>query len=42
MANDKVFYKGRLMIPENSAFIPVLLKEYHDTKLGAILEFCVR
>lgn len=42
VANDKVFYKGRLMIPANSAFILVLLKEYHDTKLGAILEFCVR
>ena len=27
-------YKGRLVVPKNSALIPILLQEYHDSPLG--------
>lgn len=31
---NKVLYKGRIVLPKKSQFIPLLLKEYHDTPTG--------
>ena len=30
----RLYYKGRLVLPSDSVFIPLLLKEYHDSLLG--------
>lgn len=34
IANGRVTYKGRIVIPQSSSFIPKLLHEYHDSVLG--------
>ena len=32
--HDRLFYKGRYVLARSSPFIPVLLREYHDSPLG--------
>ena len=34
MIGDKLMFKGRYVIPPNSVFILVLLREYHDSPMG--------
>lgn len=34
VANDRLLYKGRLVIPHNSTLISHLSHEYHDTPTG--------
>lgn len=31
---DKLFYKERFVLAKASPFIPILLKEYHDSPMG--------
>lgn len=35
LVGDRVYYKGRLMIPAQSTFIPILLREFHDSMIGS-------
>lgn len=34
LVDNKLLYKGRYVLPQKSIFIPVLLKEYHDSVIG--------
>lgn len=34
----RVWYKRRLLLAKTSHFIPLILVEYHDSKMGGILE----
>ena len=34
MNHDRLPYKGRYVLARSSSFIPVLLREYHDSPLG--------
>lgn len=38
LVNGKLLYKQRLVIPANSALIPVILAEYHDSVIGGHAE----
>lgn len=35
--NRRLLYKGRLVIPQNSTLIPLLLEEFHNSVIGGIL-----
>lgn len=34
VVNGRLLYKGRVVIPEKSVHIPIILREYHDSLLG--------
>lgn len=37
LQQGRLFYKGRLVIPKKSPFIPLLLQEFHCSKIGGHL-----
>ncbi|KAI4318266.1 hypothetical protein L6164_026055 [Bauhinia variegata] len=34
LVQNKLFYKGRLVVPKNSKWVPILLREFHSTPTG--------
>lgn len=34
LSNEKLLYKGRMILAKSSTFIPLLLREYHDSPTG--------
>lgn len=34
LVNGRVMYKGRLLLPKNSIYIPLLMKVFHDSRVG--------
>ena len=34
LENDRVFYKGRMMLPKHSTLLPSILKEYQSSPMG--------
>lgn len=34
LVHDKLLFKGRYVIPRSSTFVPILLREYHDSPTG--------
>lgn len=36
--NDLLFYKQRLVLRPNSPTIPLILQEFHNNSMGAIME----